>query len=116
MLFLPIHRTSKKRNARREWQHVALVAGFLSGRHFVGTKDLHYGYWPDGMEQTMSNLPSAQEEYSAYLMQHIPWTAKKILDVGSGAGSLAEKLIARPRCGLCKPLPFSQSTSQALVG
>ena len=55
----------RSRSARHEkrvaWQHVGLVSGFLAGRHFVGTKDLHYGYWSDDVEQIIRNLPRARK-------------------------------------------------------
>ena len=117
MILLPKKHESRKRNTRREWQHVALVAGFLSGRHFVGTSDLHYGYWPEGVEQTISNLPRAQEEYSNFLMENIPWTAKRILDVGSGAGSLAHKLLTRGHGVDCiSPCRFLNEQAKSLLG
>ena len=46
-----------RRENREAWQQVGLVSGFLAGRHFVGTKDLHYGYWQDGVEPIIRNLP-----------------------------------------------------------
>jgi SAM-dependent methyltransferase len=94
---MPRPNTSKsaRRKKRGEWQHVGLVAGFIAGKHFVGANDLHYGYWLDDIEQQVRNLPRAQEEYSRFLLSHIPTDAKRILDVGCGAGGIAAKLVER---------------------
>jgi len=110
-------RNSKKLQARREWQHVGLVAGYLAGRHFVGTKDLHYGYWDNGLAPTISNLARAQEDYCDFLLQHIPASGKRILDVGSGAGSVADKLIARGHEVDCvSPCTFLNGQARKLLG
>jgi SAM-dependent methyltransferase len=85
----------KRRRKRGEWQHVGLVAGFIAGRHFVGADDLHYGYWTNGLEPQARNLPRAQEQYSEFLLSHIPSDARRILDVGCGAGGIALKLVER---------------------
>ena len=75
-----------RREKREAWQQVGLVSGFLAGRHFVGAKDLHYGYWQDGVEPTVQNLSIAQEEYCKFILSHIPADADRLLDIGSGAG------------------------------
>jgi SAM-dependent methyltransferase len=112
-----LRRKSNKIRARREWQHVGLVAGYLSGRHFVGTKDLHYGYWNNGLALTISNLPRAQEDYSDFLLQHIPASATRILDVGSGTGSVARKLIARGHEVDCvSPCSFLNEEARRFLG
>jgi cyclopropane fatty-acyl-phospholipid synthase-like methyltransferase len=84
-----------RRRERAAWQEVALAAGFLSGQHFLGANDLHYGYWRDGLEPGPRNLAPAQECYSEFLLEHIPKDAQRVLDVGCGAGSIASKLIDR---------------------
>lgn len=109
--------SAARRRSRREWQHVGLVAGFLSGRHFVGTKDLHYGYWQDGVTPNIFNMPAAQEAYSNFLLQHIPADAKRILDVGSGAGSVAHALVARGHEVDCvSPCRFLNDQARRLLG
>ena len=92
---MPIHIRSIKtrRRERAAWQEVALAAGFLSGQHFLGANDLHYGYWRDGLKPEPRNLATAQECYSEFLLEHIPKDARRVLDVGCGAGSIASKLI-----------------------
>ena len=77
-----------RREKREAWQQVGLVSGFLAGRHFVGAKDLHYGFWQDGVEPTVQNRPRAQEEYCKFILSHIPADAERLLDIGSGAGSV----------------------------
>jgi SAM-dependent methyltransferase len=116
MPFLIRSHSSRRRN-REAWQQVGLVSGFLAGRHFVGTKDLHYGYWLDGVEPIIRNLPRAQEDYCQFILQHIPIDAERILDVGSGAGSVAAHLIARGQEVDCvSPSSFLNSQARALLG
>ncbi|MCI0332488.1 MAG: class I SAM-dependent methyltransferase [Planctomycetes bacterium] len=108
---------SHRRKKRGEWQHVSLVAGFLAGRHFVGTNDLHYGFWVNGIEPQIRNLPRAQEEYSRFLLEHIPSDAKRILDVGCGAGGLAAKLVERGHYVDCvSPNAFLNQQAKELLG
>jgi len=94
---MPIYiRTVKaRRRERAAWQEVALEAGFLSGHYFLGASDLHYGYWQDGLKPEARNLARAQECYSEFLLEHIPENARRVLDVGCGAGSIASQLINR---------------------
>src|SRR4051812_47873829 len=112
-----IRSQSLRRRNREAWQQVGLVAGFLAGRHFVGTKDLHYGYWLDGVEPIIRNLPQAQEDYCRFLLDHIPRDAQRVLDVGSGAGSVAAHLVARDQFVDCvSPSSFLNSQARALLG
>jgi len=62
-------------------------------RFFQNCDDLHYGYWPNGLEVQFSNLAQAQANHSEFIISHIPDAAETILDVGAGAGSLAQKLL-----------------------
>ena len=108
-----------RRRTRGAWQQVGLVAGFLAGRHFVGANDLHYGYWNDDVELNVRNLPEAQEEYCRFLLNHIPVPAdaKRILDVGCGAGGVASKLVARGHEVDCvSPSGFLNSQAKARLG
>src|SRR3954451_20105931 len=112
-----IRSQSLRRRNREAWQQAGLVAGFLAGRHFVGAKDLHYGYWADGVEQIISNLPRAQEDYCKFLLQHVPADAQRVLDVGSGAGSVAAHLVARGQKVDCvSPSSFLNSQARELLG
>lgn len=112
-----IRSKSARRKTRGAWQQVSLVAGFLAGRHFVGANDLHYGYWIDGLEPVIRNMPRAQEEYCRFLLEHIPTDAKRILDVGCGAGGVASKLAARGHQVDCvSPSAFLNNQARALLG
>jgi cyclopropane fatty-acyl-phospholipid synthase-like methyltransferase len=106
-----------RRTERLAWQHVGLVAGFLAGRHFVGLNDLHYGYWLDDVEPCIRNLAAAQNEYSKFLISHIPKDVRRILDVGCGAGGLASKLIAQGHEVDCiSPSSFLNGQAKNLLG
>src|SRR5436190_18396779 len=106
-----------RREKREAWQQVGLVAGFLAGQHFVGTKDLHYGYWQDDVEPIIRNLPRAQEEYCQFILKNVPADAGRVLDVGSGAGSVAAQLVARGQKVDCvSPSSFLNSQARELLG
>ena len=106
-----------RREKREAWQQVGLVSGFLAGRHFVGAKDLHYGYWSDGVEHDIKSLPRAQEDYCSFILSHIPADAKRLLDIGSGAGSVAARVVARGQQVDCvSPSSFLNSQARELLG
>lgn len=112
-----IRSKTDSRERREAWQQVGLVAGFLAGRHFVGAKDLHYGFWQDGVDPIISNLPRAQEEYCRFILQHIPADAERVLDVGCGAGSVAAHLVARGQKVDCvSPSSFLNGQARNLLG
>lgn len=72
-----------------------LALGYLFGRHLLNMRDLHYGYWPDGLPVEIQNLARAQAHYTEFLMTHIPSEVRAILDVGCGAGNTAAQLLER---------------------
>ena len=72
---------------------VGLDIGLLIGRFFMDTEDLHYGYWPDDKTATAQNFAEAQYRHSKLIIDNIPEGVKSILDVGSGLGNLAKKLL-----------------------
>jgi len=72
---------------------VGLDIGLLIGRFFMDTEDLHYGYWPDDKTATAQNFAEAQYRHSKLIIDNIPEGVKSILDVGSGSGNLAKKLL-----------------------
>lgn len=74
-------------------QRVGLDIGLAIGRFFLNTEDLHYGYWPKGKTATIQNFAEAQKAHSKLIIDHIPDGTQRILDVGSGSGNLALKLI-----------------------
>ena len=73
---------------------IGLDAGLLIGKFFMDTEELHYGYWPNDKTATAHNFSEAQERHSQLIIDNIPKGVKKILDVGSGSGSLAKKIVA----------------------
>ena len=74
-------------------KRVGLDIGLAIGRFFLNTEDLHYGYWLKGKTATIQNFTEAKEAHSKLIMDHIPHHTQRILDVGSGSGNLALKLI-----------------------
>jgi len=74
-------------------QRVGLDIGLAIGRFFLNTEDLHYGYWPKGKTATIQNFAEAQKAHSKLIIDHIPDGKQRIIDVGSGSGNLALKLI-----------------------
>lgn len=83
------------RNGAASTQEMSLVLGLIFGKHFVGIEDLHYGYWEDGLEVNIRNLPQAQQAFTDMLLSHIPAGTRSILDVGTGGGHLARTLLDR---------------------
>ena len=98
-------------------QRVGLDIGLSIGRFFLNTEDLHYGYWPKGETATIQNFAKAQEAHSKLIIDHIPETTKRILDIGSGSGNLALKLINKSYQVDCViPSKFLAEQVQAKLG
>jgi len=74
-------------------QKIGLDIGLVIGRFFMGSEDLHYGYWPNGKDASVQNFAHAQNSHSELIMNQIPENINYILDVGGGSGNLALKLI-----------------------
>jgi len=74
-------------------KELGLIAGLIFGKYFFETEDLHFGFWTDDIEVNKNNFAKAQENYSNFIISHIPENTKTILDVGCGAGGLAAKLL-----------------------
>ena len=81
----------KRESGSRE---VGLKIGWICGEYFLKLKHLHYGYWTQGLDVDISNLRLAQEEYVKFLLSHIPNGVKTVLDVGCGAGQVAQRLLS----------------------
>ena len=98
-------------------RRVGLDIGLAIGRFFLNTEDLHYGYWPKGKTATIQNFAEAQEAHSKLIIDHIPDGAHRILDVGSGSGNLALKLINKGfRVDCVIPSEFLAEQVQAKLG
>jgi SAM-dependent methyltransferase len=76
-------------------KEAGLVAGLHLFHFFLGSRDLHYGFWSDDLHVCIQNLPEAQKRYSDFLLSHVPEGVQRILDVGCGAGGVAAELLAR---------------------
>ena len=70
----------------------ALLSQIIDGKGF-----LHYGYWPDRTadEISLTRLARAQQAYFDELAGSIPDGTKSVLDVGSGTGSNALRLLQK---------------------
>ena len=73
-------------------QKIGLDIGLVIGRFFMGSEDLHYGYWPNSKDASVQNFAHAQDSHSKLILDHIPEKTNYILDVGGGSGNLALKL------------------------
>ncbi len=72
---------------------IGLEIGLVLSRFFLNTEHLHFGFWPDGLSVDLKNLKKAQDCHSDQILNSIPDGVKTVLDVGSGSGGLAEKLV-----------------------
>ncbi len=82
-----------KNKKKLDSKEIGLDIGLMLGKYFFRTEHLHYGYWTNDLKLDIHNLPEAQENYSDFVISHIPEGAKTLLDVGSGVGNFALKLI-----------------------
>ncbi|MBN2355884.1 class I SAM-dependent methyltransferase [candidate division KSB1 bacterium] len=76
-------------------KEIGLEMGLILAKYFFDKEHLHYGYWTDDLEVDFNNLPQAQENYSHFLISHIPDGVHSILDVGCGVGWFASMLTER---------------------
>ena len=83
----------KKDSIRVSSNEIGLEIGLVLSRFFLDTEHLHFGYWPDDLDVNLDNLKKAQEYHSDKIIHSIPKNVKTILDVGSGSGGLAKKLV-----------------------
>jgi cyclopropane fatty-acyl-phospholipid synthase-like methyltransferase len=62
-------------------------------RDVVGLESLHFGLWESEYPRTIDGLKAAQDNYSRFLLEHIPAGTTTILDAGCGTGELSERLV-----------------------
>lgn len=82
-----------KKKEKVSSKEVGLEIGLVISRFLYKTEHLHYGYWPDDLAIIPENVRKAQDLHSKLIIDAIPENVETILDVGSGSGGLAEKLI-----------------------
>jgi 2-polyprenyl-3-methyl-5-hydroxy-6-metoxy-1,4-benzoquinol methylase len=63
-------------------------------KFFFDSEYMHYGYWAPGLEVKAANFKQAQENYTQFMIQHIPKNIKTILDIGCGSGKVADELVS----------------------
>ena len=86
---------NKKYQDKVTSNEIGLEIGLVLSRFFFNTEHLHFGYWPDNLPLNIDNLKQAQDYHSDQIINAIPKNVDTILDVGSGSGGLAEKLIEK---------------------
>ena len=66
-------------------------------QQLLGVDDLHYGWWDDDLDLTISNLTTAQQRYSDQLIARLPAASPdvRILDIGSGTGHLIQQCLEK---------------------
>lgn len=96
---------------------LGLAVGLLVGRVLFETDEMHFGFWDQGLDVKIGNMPAAQERYSEFLLSHVPDGTREILDVGCGAGKLAQRMIATGYDVECVcPSPLLASEASRLLG
>jgi ubiquinone/menaquinone biosynthesis C-methylase UbiE len=86
--------TARDRSGRSpKARELGLALGLFAGKHLLNISHLHYGIWPENLPVKLSNLRAAQQQFTNFILKHIPPTVSSILDVGCGAGALAHQLL-----------------------
>lgn len=62
-------------------------------KFFFDSEYMHYGFWTPGLGVKGPNFKQAQENYTQFLIRHIPAGTKTILDIGCGSSKVADELI-----------------------
>ncbi len=82
----------KSGSGRINTRALGLDLGVKLVRFLTGRENLHYGYWPEGLDVCAGNLRQAQETYTKRLFNLLPDKTLRVLDVGGGAGETARDL------------------------
>jgi SAM-dependent methyltransferase len=102
---------------KSDTKELGLVVGLIFGKYFFGTEDLHYGYWPEGLEVKVENLTKAQEHHSDFIVSHIPDNVHTVLDVGCGVGRLAKRLTDKGyKVDCVSPSPYLTAKARENLG
>lgn len=108
---------NKKRKNTASTRDLGLVVAEIVARYLFKTEHLHYGYWPADLPVEMGNLRQAQENYTEMILGRIPQGVRTILDVGTGVGALAKRLLAEGYAVDCvSPSPSLTRRARALLG
>ena len=72
--------------------------GLVAAQQLFKVEDLHYGFWDDNENATLSNWKKAQERHTDFLFRYIFENIKdknksKLLDIGCGVGVTTKKLL-----------------------
>ena len=72
--------------------------GLVAAQQLFKIEDIHYGFWEDGENATLSNWKKAQEVHTDFLFKHIfehidDKEKSHILDIGCGVGFTTKKLL-----------------------
>lgn len=98
-------------------RELGLEIGAICGKHLLKLKHLHYGYWTSGLDVDIGNLHTAQENYTNFLISHIPDSVRTILDVGCGTGQTAKKLVDMGyKVDCVSPSAFLAEQGRSLLG
>jgi len=104
------------RHGRKDSRELGLEFAAICGKHFLKLKHLHYGYWTGDLPLDITNLHIAQENYTNFLVSHIPDDVKTILDVGCGLGQMAKRLVDMGyRVDCISPSPFLNKQVRLLL-
>ncbi len=98
-------------------KEIGLAAGLIFGKYFLGTEQMHYGFWPGDLPLDISNVARAQDLYTEFLFSFIPEGTVSVLDVGCGTGANAKKLVDSGFSVECvSPSPFLTGYARNILG
>lgn len=108
---------SAERAKQMDSKELGLAVAIGIGRYFFAIEDLHYGLWPDGMAVNLENFKKAQELHSELILGAIPEGTKSVLDVGCGAGKLAQRMLGKGYAVECvSPSSFLTERAREVLG
>jgi SAM-dependent methyltransferase len=106
-----------KKQKGKSSRELGLELAAICGAHFFKLEHLHYGYWTLDLDIALPNLHKAQEQYTDFLLHHIPDEVHTILDVGCGTGHIAKKLADKGyKVDCVSPSHFLNERVHALLG